>query len=629
MKTPPRITIRLAGPSLLYAPLYLARTIARYDQQDRAFKIFSRVDFDYAPPPKSSDDIDPLISPMLKPASNFLESKNYLLAIGDPLRITSAVNHKDIPAPFVAGSLINKICLWMIDRLSEPDIPLHNSYSKIIVHPPGMTSHTAMCYYLANECQLTQPDPYLVFRQPGIEEIWYRAFRWSMAHERTVSSALNATARKLRFRNRRLSTEAPSTAKHAAFITANPLLGTLCEARYGRWDSANTRSILPFYSIPSDKPALEPLRGAAMTAFITSRDRWDDRRSHSEIEDVLFAVANALNLMRTDPELASNYLRDYQDERLDLFGYRAKEMQHCLSRLVEKEVYNQRADMRLLDTQLVSTIKLRKGVTKQGDQSKLATLEDNATSFFALVRADQDLHEQSKEASGRELLSDSDAAKILCQILPEISEADRIGQRWQFIMSFVAAALLVLISRVAPSATAGNPFSGVKLLSTLGLLLIAMGSVKHLWEVRRWLKEEGKGFHRRIYFFRGLVDIFVVGGATWHTVKTIGALFVGESHEPSIGAARVDIIALVAAIIVVGSGINIWSRYQLNNGGFGRAHGTLRALALKCSNFVWVSGWMALTYVLVLPWRALTSLNPRVSRTISEISQESPPQSRP
>ena len=164
--------IMLAGPSLLYAPLYLAKI-------ERLTYAYRWITFAY---PSLHEVIgheegqhDPVYYKLLSP----VQDHDIVLAVADPfrLRYKRATGH-DPSAAVVVGGLIQRMCLWLVSDTTGFDLT-HNfkdHFNQIVVHRKEMTSYALMRSLLKHQ-QVTDADAEkLLFNNArlGEEHVWAR-----------------------------------------------------------------------------------------------------------------------------------------------------------------------------------------------------------------------------------------------------------------------------------------------------------------------------------------------------------------------------------------------------------------------------------------------------------------------
>lgn len=175
--------ILLATKSVIYAPLYLAKSLT-------LSKEFANIEFSY--PSSPSNGSDQLIDELLLN----LKDSNSILAVADPMRILFSKNINDgHDKPKVIGSLINKVLLWGIKNYPKNADDIKSGKNVVFVHPEGMTMYTMVFNDLyktlhpntngANN-QLDKETYYHIKKsiyskiEPGDEKIWFNPNQLSL-----------------------------------------------------------------------------------------------------------------------------------------------------------------------------------------------------------------------------------------------------------------------------------------------------------------------------------------------------------------------------------------------------------------------------------------------------------------
>ena len=262
--------VMLAGPSLLYAPLYLAKI-------ERLSYSYRWITFCY---PTLHDVIgqeegqhDPVYYKLLSP----VQDHDVILAVADPfrLRYKNSTGH-DPSAAVVVGGLIQKMCLWLVSDRNGFDLSKDNfkdHFNQIVVHRKEMTSY-ALTRALLKDRGVSDPD-----------------------------------AQKLIFQNARLGEE------------------HIWASRRPRYNSANNK--LPFAYFTGDRNhAMEQYSRRAFaepifnhlatnytdvlfTGLVTTQQHWTQNREL--VDDLVEGVKKAIKIIYDDPEWAAKCLiRDAQ-----------------------------------------------------------------------------------------------------------------------------------------------------------------------------------------------------------------------------------------------------------------------------------------------------------------------------
>lgn len=164
--------VLLAGPSLLYAPLYLAKV----EQLSYAFKWIA---FDYPSykDTKRQDLLgkDPLLYKLLEKEYD----RDVVMSVGDPfrLRYPKSIGH-DVSDAVVIGGLIQSMCLWLIaaDRINGDlcNMKISESFNQVVVHRPEMTSFALVANLLLGENLSPSDVRSILFQNAriGEEHLW-------------------------------------------------------------------------------------------------------------------------------------------------------------------------------------------------------------------------------------------------------------------------------------------------------------------------------------------------------------------------------------------------------------------------------------------------------------------------
>jgi hypothetical protein len=131
-----RPTIVLAANSPLYAPIFLA-------QAESVNGVCSQMKLELAKYPstfrRGAADVDPFIDRLLSEANVNAE---ILIGIGDPMRITAVPKTKRYVKPKIAGSLIHKMCYWLVNHRAYKNVDWEDAFEFVLVHPKGMSGFT-------------------------------------------------------------------------------------------------------------------------------------------------------------------------------------------------------------------------------------------------------------------------------------------------------------------------------------------------------------------------------------------------------------------------------------------------------------------------------------------------------
>jgi hypothetical protein len=297
--------VMLAGPSLLYAPLYLAKI-------ERLSYAYPWVNFCY---PTLYEMIgheegqhDPVYYKLLSP----IQDHNVVLAVADPfrLRYKKATGHEPSTA-VVVGGLIQRTCLWLVsDRngfdLAQGDYKDH--FNQIIVHRKEMTSYALMRALLKAHSVTDQDADKLLFYNAriGEEHVWAR-----------LRPHRNSGGRKLPF----------------AYLTGDR---NHAIERYSR------RALtVAFFDHPTDV-----YKNVFFTGLVTTQQHWRDNKDL--IEELIDGVKKAIIIIYDDPRWAAKCLiRDALLRRLLPGDQTETQIEDYLRALTAIEAYVKTTDLKV------------------------------------------------------------------------------------------------------------------------------------------------------------------------------------------------------------------------------------------------------------------------------------------
>ena len=265
MPRSPDPLVILAADTPLYAPALLAKA-------ERINTACARMRFRISRTPRfhgdTRDDYDPFVHDVLSEAS---AREHVVLGIGDPMRIT-AVPDGYADRPFVVGTMIKRMCYWVVDRRRRcnDNDGLSATYSHLLVHPLGMTGFAVA--YCDEKNKSGNDDKTLTT---------FLVDKAIPGHEERIYTKVS----------RKLQRSQPP-----AFITADPLVDD-----YGRRDDDNLSNVRSY--LRSTDPALV---GAIMTGFITGQELY--QRENAIIDEILHGIRCAIELIEDSPVLAAAQL---------------------------------------------------------------------------------------------------------------------------------------------------------------------------------------------------------------------------------------------------------------------------------------------------------------------------------
>lgn len=300
--------ILLAAQTPLYMPVYLAaQEMERRGRQP--------ITLDVAPmEPKN----DLLVKRTLGKA---VDTSDAVLAVGDLVRLSSYLGPSaGLDAPVIAGGLVDKMCLWLMDGLDPNDVTRLMSPDEefaILSHPRHMTSYHVALYELLNRSATADRDKAIrrvrSILPPDKEDSHYRIWR----------AALSALRRPVAYMTSDFV---------AAFHAHN-----------------NQRGLLKDFTQDTR------FQNISMTGFFTSSTKGMKERQF--IQDFLGYTLDALTRMNDDPTKCAHELSSYAElhrlgadadfERLDMM----------VKQLVRVDAYA--ADLALTQSQLEQSCRIR------------------------------------------------------------------------------------------------------------------------------------------------------------------------------------------------------------------------------------------------------------------------------
>lgn len=284
----PNPTIVLAANSPLYAPVLLANA-------EGFNKTCSGMKLEIAKYPISNEDpikMDPFIDRLL---SQTRVDKEILIGIGDPMRMTAvSKDNKRHAEAKVVGTLIDKMCYWLVDHRYNFTEKWEDLFHKLLVHPKGMAGYTvpSFDFIIRNsgaECSSLLEDEHEHSNVSPASEIYagigdILIDSLDPNNEREIYDALNTELARL--------SQKPS--KPLAFITTNPLHITAAMEFAEKYSVARK-----FYEGAH-------LRNIIMTAIITARQI--DEEEGEAISRFKEGVINAIAYIHDSPALAAYHL---------------------------------------------------------------------------------------------------------------------------------------------------------------------------------------------------------------------------------------------------------------------------------------------------------------------------------
>jgi hypothetical protein len=307
--------ILLAAPSIIYAPIYIAKELC-------LSKWFAHTEIRY---PETSNIVgdDQLINDLLRTGGE----PRAILAVADPMRILFSGEHSefnDYDTPKVLGSLVNKKLVWGINFPNRNIINDTKEY-KIISYPEGMSLYTIVFNALyENFYHGASPDlrknetinSYLFDDiKPGEERYWSDYFkRWE---------------NKFWSRKREIS-----------YITMDPM-EWLLETRNGKRK--------PVHLFSNEEEIL-------FTGLITGKDIYENHQDL--IDDLLMGIKRGIKYIQDNPVLSRDILTEYHDNKFNLSnaGWSKEDIYYFVKTiLVGQKAY--KPDLKITDVELENSIK--------------------------------------------------------------------------------------------------------------------------------------------------------------------------------------------------------------------------------------------------------------------------------
>lgn len=335
--------IRLAAATPLYAPVYLAYQFAKLPELGEPFKAFRNIRLEYAPSGRTGTGIDPLIRGVITTvhSSNTCE----ILAVGDPLRMVSALPQNANDLPHVVGGLITKMCFsLLVSRDIEYFTP--ELLRTVVVHPRGWTSYSLYWHFRTVYYELDAGDVEVVEAQPpGEEEIWYHAIGL-----------------------RRYLGDAPD--ERVIGLVSSDLFRIMLHHGH----DPRFHAIRRFYS-------QKPYDDALMTALITGADLQHSEKYRARIQDVCGAIGRAIERLRAEPDFCAYYLQRYADSRIRFKDYSRDALCGTLTWLRDNDVYNRDPALLVTEAQVQNALDIRRAA-RLPDHNKISIVDEQVSSFF-------------------------------------------------------------------------------------------------------------------------------------------------------------------------------------------------------------------------------------------------------
>lgn len=296
--------VLLATPSIIYAPLYLAKAL-------NLSKEFADVEFDYPGAPKNRKK-DPLIDTLL-----LKENDDVICTVCDPMRIlfSDSLENNTHAQPYVVGSLITKPLAWIVGNKEKIDDFFSKGCCKIIVHPYGMSLYTLTFLKFVrdfvpnnnfkNKLALIKHMPKMLIDdiEPGEEKMWYWGRWFSFSKLFSFKKVFYITADPIETHNKRV----------------------LGDSSFEALNNKNDYNDIIFSGI------------------VTKKEYFNNGHIKNKIlTGILQGIKDATEMIYTDPLLASKILIEYSDAHFNpkQKGWDAGVIYDYLTEAGKNQVYN-------------------------------------------------------------------------------------------------------------------------------------------------------------------------------------------------------------------------------------------------------------------------------------------------
>lgn len=466
--------VRLAAASPLYAPIYLAREFSKLPRMGDPFDAFRHIELDYAPSGPPGEGIDPLIRNVLTTAR--ASNTHEILAIGDPLRMLSALPHNGYDAPYILGGMITKMCFSLLSSESVEHFTPH-ALRTVVVHPRGWTSyclywHFATAYYgLENVVsEVVEAEP------PGEEETWYRA--------------LDATTRRYE----------RDSSHVVGLVSSDPL-----RVMFHRGHHKRFHPVRQFYR-------QAPYSDAVMTALITGNDLRTRKQYCGMLDGIRAAIARSIERLISEPDFCAYYLIRYRDSRIRFSHYDREELCGLLTWLGENEIYNTDNALRVTDDQVHNALDIRQAA-RLHDSTKIPLITSAVSDFFSLRETIPPPAEPAHAiVTWRSAWNDETAA------------AERTAFRDNKMPLCVLAALvpLALLVRWAMHEDPATQWSSQNSVIAFGAILVVIVALRDLYELALYLIQLRPD--PRMGVLASLFNVLAMPAMAYHGVHITGAI---------------------------------------------------------------------------------------------------------
>lgn len=320
------VTVVLAAESILYSPLLLAAAgellasgirceiqVARPTPDAKASKVF----------------IDHVFGRSL--LEKHIYEDRIVIGVADPMRLSSispnSLDHGPYVKAAIAGTLVHKMCFWLVDSKRELVKSWEEEFEKILTHPLGWTGWTLAYYELRNAKKL--PVDQILNKLESVPNP-NEEFRLYKSHA--------------------------EKGEKVAFLTPNPRFAH--EGLQGKDDLHTHHRFHLDYN------------QHVMTALVVPDDYMNPEHwAYPTIDRFRRAVANAIRYVMTDTAGAAAMLSHYLAFGSSVFGRELsrpfglqslKDLRPALRFLATADPYNRNQDLRVPSRTVDRTLELRR-----------------------------------------------------------------------------------------------------------------------------------------------------------------------------------------------------------------------------------------------------------------------------
>jgi hypothetical protein len=327
--------ILLAVNSPIFAPIVLAKALNLEGLGTIELSVAgTERDYNKA----SNVRIDPLVRQVLlkRPAM-----ARPIVGVGDPMRLASlAANEAGYLEPVILGSLITKMCYWILHDIRKHDHlgckVWEKHYGGLITHPKGMTGYTVPLYDLRTRGVGVNDATSLLhgdFTDPDDEFAFYSQVR------------------------RLWSEDGPAGSNPPAFITTNPLHASRAGVNGSRFTMIKEYPTEPGF----DKVVMSALFAAGPAV---------EGHAKALVRSLLNAIPQAIQIIRASSDFATYHIVEAFNREPKLVGGASacfgltgpQALGDCLGHLAETEVFNVDSQLRADPEAITSTLAIREKI---------------------------------------------------------------------------------------------------------------------------------------------------------------------------------------------------------------------------------------------------------------------------